>query len=330
MSLEDLDQFLVDHQLHGSWMRRAQQKPATARAALHWRWADVYPALLQAGSLVPVGPSGLTEMRSIRGLGASGHAIDMNAQILMPGERTRAHRNMRNETRLVHQAPPGAVFVCNNEAFPMERGDLIVSPTWSDHDHFNGGDTAAIWVDGYDTAYARLGAEINLRFPEADPYQSILERADSHLLKELTPTIDALAPRPPVRYPWSATQAALQALRHKGVETNPYDGFQLTFASPVDGGPTLPTIAWHVQLLTAKMRTKAHRHNSTTCYHVFEGQGITEAEGEPIEWSSGDLFVVPPWTWHHHVNASSADAILFSIDDWPAMAKLGFYRVDLP
>jgi gentisate 1,2-dioxygenase len=309
VNLEGLNQFLEERGLHGSWQSRAKPKQSARFAALHWRWADIYEALLRSGELVPVGPSGLTEMRSVRGMDAAGLAIDMNAQILMPGERTRAHRNMRNETRLVWEAPPEAVFVCNNEAFAMERGDLIVSPTWSDHDHVNAGESPAIWVDGYDTGYARLGAEINVRFPEDSPYQEVLDA-------QRAPERGC---RPAVRYPWTETVSRLAA-----AECNPFDGYRIMFPSPVDGGPTLPTIAWHAQRLPAGMSTRAHRHNSTTCCHVFEGRGATEIEGERIEWADGDLFAIPPWSWHRY--EASTDALLFSIDDWPAMTKLGFYR----
>jgi gentisate 1,2-dioxygenase len=45
-----------------------------------------------------------------------------------------------------------------------------------------------------------------------------------------------------------------------------------------------------------------------------------------MEWHKGDLFAIPPWTWHLHENTSRDDTILFSIDDWPAMKSLGFYR----
>lgn len=30
--------------------------------------------------------------------------------------------------------------------------------------------------------------------------------------------------------------------------------------------------------------------------------------------------------WHRHENPVSEDAILYSVDDWPATAKMGFYR----
>jgi gentisate 1,2-dioxygenase len=45
----------------------------------------------------------------------------------------------------------------------------------------------------------------------------------------------------------------------------------------------------------------------------------------PLEYGKGDIFAVPPWTWHHHENTNNDDTILFSIDDWPAMKALRFY-----
>jgi len=129
-----------------------------------------------------------------------------------------------------------------------------------------------------------------------------------------------------MRYPWRETKAALDALRAGGGAADPYEGLHLMLASPIDNGPTLPTFAWHVQLLDPNQATLAHRHNSTTFYHVFEGEGATVIEGERLEWHKGDMFAVPAWTWHHHASTFSGDTILFSVDDWPAMKKLGFYR----
>ncbi len=69
----------------------------------------------------------------------------------------------------------------------------------------------------------------------------------------------------------------------------------------------------------------AHRHNSTSFYFAFEGCGVVVIDGERLEYGKGDIFAVPAWSWHHHENTNNADTILFSIDDWPAMKKLGFY-----
>ena len=333
-SLEDLERYLREHHLRGAGIQRAGDPPPPREgyAAGFWKWSELYPALEQAGKLVSIGSDGMVGMRAVTPLG-HGRPIHMDAQILMPGERTQAHRNMKSETRLVLSAPPEAVFVCENEGFPMERGDLIVSPTWTNHDHWNRGSEPAVFVDAYDVGYATLGANLNERFPDDAPYQSIV-KSDGHSHKTLghvrASTGDSPYPLPPMRYPWSETSAALDALRESEADGDPADGLHLTFTSPVDGGPTLPTIAWGVQLLRPHERTGAHRHNSTTFYHVFEGEGTVEIEGERLEWTTGDFFVVPPWAWHHHEHrGSGGDALIFSVDDWPAMTKLGFYKSEL-
>ena len=84
-----------------------------------------------------------------------------------------------------------------------------------------------------------------------------------------------------MRYPWADTHAALMALRENN-ESDPYDGVMIMLASPVDGGPTLPTIAWQAQLLAKKQKTMAHRHNSTTFYFAFEGAGAVVIDGEAL------------------------------------------------
>ena len=74
-----------------------------------------------------------------------------------------------------------------------------------------------------------------------------------------------------------------------------------------------------------EQKTLPHRHNSTTFYFAFEGEGAVVIENERLQYQQGDIFAVPAWTWHHHENTHNEDTILFSIDDWPAMKKLGFY-----
>jgi gentisate 1,2-dioxygenase len=45
-----------------------------------------------------------------------------------------------------------------------------------------------------------------------------------------------------------------------------------------------------------------------------------------LEWNAGDTFVVPAWRWRCHANAGVADAVLFQMDDAPALRALGLYR----
>ena len=170
---EDLEQFLSSHHLVGAGLKREGIAPAReGNTAAYWRWEGIYKGLKRSGEIVTVGPDGMTGMRSVTGIEARNFPIWMNAQILMPGERTQGHRNTRSETRLVCEAPTEAFFVCEHEAFPMERGDVIISPSWTFHDHWNQGTSPALWVDGYDNGYCG-GVNLNERLPVDDPYQKI-------------------------------------------------------------------------------------------------------------------------------------------------------------
>ena len=326
-TIEDLNEFLAQYHLVGAGLRREGEK-RTGNASLHWKWEGISAALHQSGKIVTVGPGAMAGMRTIAGVEGYNSHIWMDYQILMPGERTKAHRTMRSETRLVWQAPKGALFVIENEAYPMERGDVVITPSWTFHDHFNEGSEPAIWVDAFDNCYNR-GANISEGLPNGANYQEIT-RPEGYTRDTLAQarrlTEEPPFPLPPMRYPWSETAEALAALKENEVAEDPYEGLFLMFASPVDEGPTLPTIAWQVQQLEPRQKTLSHRHNSTTYYNAFEGEGTTVIEDERIEWHQGDLFAVPAWKWHHHENQSRNDAILFSIDDWPALKKLGFYR----
>jgi gentisate 1,2-dioxygenase len=62
-------------------------------------------------------------------------------------------------------------------------------------------------------------------------------------------------------------------------------------------------------------------------YFVVRGEGATVVGHEEIAWGQHDIFAVPNWAWRHHVNRSTTTpAILFSVNDIPALQALGFYR----
>lgn len=107
---------------------------------------------------------------------------------------------------------------------------------------------------------------------------------------------------------------------------DPYEGILLRYVNPVTGSYTLPTMSCEIQLLPSAMKTKTHRHTSTTVYHVFRGKGRTAVGEGYLEWEKGDSFVVPQWQWHCHENRFNEDAVLFSINDRPVMEALELYR----
>ena len=92
------------------------------------------------------------------------------------------------------------------------------------------------------------------------------------------------------------------------------------------GGPVMPTIACHMQLLRSGEKTQARRRVCCTNYHVVEGAGYSVVGDQRLDWDDKDVFTVPTWTFCEHVNSGDQPAFLFSFSDAPVMKALSLYR----
>lgn len=336
--IPQLDQYLAEHDMGGSWKREGP--PRVEFKPYLWKWADLHEALLKVGETISMDKTGelAGRLAGRKNLGlrnpslgnAGAKTITLGLQVLMPDEIAEAHRHSQAGLRFVIKGTPGAFMVVEGERFPMGDGDLITTPAWAWHDYCNEGDEPVYWLDGLDIPLTRLAHVFREVYPT--PQQPIT-RTVGHSAKTLglaqPQWLKSELRTPPFRYPWAETYATLTALKDAEVEPDPFDGYHLMYTHPVDGGPTTPTFAAELQLLSPSFTGQAHRHNSTTIYHVVRGGGATAIAEEPFEWSQGDIFVVPPWSWHEHENRGSDDAILFSVADWPTLQAFGFYREEV-
>jgi len=253
--------------------------------------------------------------------------INLSAQVLMPGELGEARRHTQAEFRFILKGGPGAYAVVESERFPMEDGDLLGTPAWTWYDWANEGDEPVYWLNAGDISLTRLA----YRFREVHPQrrQSVDKPPGYWALaagQGRPAWIEHELPTPPFRYPWAQAARALGILEVSGRDPDPFEGYRLLFRHPLTGGPTSPTLGFEVQLLPSAFQTRAHRHTSTTWFHVVQGQGTTVVEGERLEWSAKDCFIVPPWCWHQHENAGNGGAILLTISDRPIIEALELYR----
>jgi gentisate 1,2-dioxygenase len=126
-------------------------------------------------------------------------------------------------------------------------------------------------------------------------------------------------------YPWKNTAHQLELM--KKYPGSPYDGIMVEFVNPRTGGPVIPTMSFNMQLLRPNEHTKSHRQTSSAVYAVREGRGYTQAGAKRIDWTKNDVFAIPPWVWHEHVNLDpGADATLLTVTDKPMVKMLGLYR----
>jgi gentisate 1,2-dioxygenase len=334
MSLEQLNQELKENYLIGYWTipntSTGFREPEPNFRPFLWKWKNIRVALEKAAEHIR------PEEAFRRFIGyqhpdlklGTAHTLLMGAQMVRPGEFAPAHRHTMEAIRFVVEGR-GAATVVEGEPLPMEEGDLITTPNWSWHDHINAGDRSIVWLDGANGPMIHY-YQVGFANPYHKQQQSVTKPVgrSQHTFGILQPRIAAPAPatsihRPPYRYTWEATEKAFRALAESPCD--PFDGVLLRYVDPLTGGPTLPTLGCEIQMIRPGEKGRAHRHTHTVVYYAFKGSGSTWIGDQRFDWEQGDSFVVPLWSWHAHANNSRDPAVLFSINDRPAMEALGFF-----
>ena len=69
--------------------------------------------------------------------------------MILPGEIAPAHRHTQSALRFIVEGE-GAYTAVDGERAYMNPGDLILTPSWSWHDHGHEGSDPMVWLDGLD------------------------------------------------------------------------------------------------------------------------------------------------------------------------------------
>jgi 1-hydroxy-2-naphthoate dioxygenase len=338
VSLAEFDLELAKAHLQGQWkfgdaLAAATRGPVPYGIPYLWKWDDVHPKLLASCEVLPESFTGRRNL-SFRNPGTNGGAatrtLSFGMQAVLPGEICWAHRHSIGAIRLAIEGDRRLYTAVDGEKLRMETGDLVLTPAHCWHDHHNESDRIGIWLDVLDTA---LVFALNQTFYESfgESTQPLREHAADHISErggwlrpawEQSPGISR-----PFRYPWTEARASLDTFHDAA--GSPYDGIVLRYANPFNGGPTLPTMDCHLQLLKPGLETLPHRHTASAVYHVIEGEGTTVVGDQELRWSARDSFAVPSWMWHHHINRSNTqEAVLFRAVDTPVLMALGLYRAE--
>lgn len=261
---------------------------------------------------------------------ATVNSLYAGIQVILPGETAQAHRHTSHAFRFIIEGE-GAYTTVNGERVPMRPGDLLLTPGWHWHDHSHEGDGPMMWLDGLDYPLTNaLEAGFFELFHERVQTPATPDDLSSRqfIHGRLNPTwlrTEGLS-SPIGNYPWTETAQALAAISDDAVGSL-YDGVMLEYTNPSTGGPVMPTIACRISRLRPGFSGLAHRHTSSTIYHVVGGEGRTEVDGEVLEWGPKDVFAVPGWSTHRHSNTSrSGEALLMSYTNEPVLKALDWYR----
>lgn len=304
--------------------------PTSPLQAALWRYADVRAHVMEAGRLITAAEAErrvlILENPALRGNSSITQSLYAGLQLIMPGEVAPAHRHAQSALRLVLDGE-GAYTAVDGERTTMRRGDFIITPSWTWHDHGNLGDEPVVWLDGldiptvrfFDAGFAEHGAAATQQV--ARPEGDALARYGNNML----PVDFVQRPSEPTKvfvYPFSRTRESLM-----GIARGPIDahfGHKLRYVNPATGASPMPTIGAFAQYLPAGFETRQYRATDSTVYVCLEGSGSAEIGDVSVDFALNDVFVVP--SWHPLRLRAASDCILFSFSDRPMQQVLGLWR----
>jgi gentisate 1,2-dioxygenase len=333
----DYRQTLTEKNLVPLWpaMRAAlpHGKPQRRTQPVLWRYKEIRPELIKAGTLTPIEQAerrvlafanpglGLETMRATP-------SIFIGLQMILPRETAPNHRHSPSAVRMVIEGS-GGFTVVQGEKCPMDKGDLILTPSGLWHEHGHEGNGPVIWLDALDlpivqsleASYAVEGEPQTIR-NEPDSSQSRYRRSG------LVPyrSLDARRTRYPLlRYPWNDVREALTAL---AAVTPKAELVQLAYVNPETGRECMPVLGFSAIMLRPGEAIALPRRSASAVLHIVDGDGEAEVDGVTLSWSDSDTLAIPTHAKVLLANRKAkSPAFLFQIDDAPLQRKCGFYEV---
>jgi gentisate 1,2-dioxygenase len=314
-----------------------------------WRWKEYSQFLDRIAGIAAkadVSPIEFADRQSIllTNPGLNGrlqvtNTIRCAISIYNPGDIAPAHVHSPNASRTILSEKGGYTNV-EGERCEAERGDIILTPNGTWHDHGNEAKAPVIWIDMLDWPLMEFldcawvdqdfepGAGSNSKSQETahrDGYSGRLYGSGGMVPTFLPHQIGfGRDPAPLIHFRGAKIREALKALaKEKG---DAHEGIQMQFVNPVTGKPVFSTLDYKAQLIRPGEELLPKRETCSTFIVVIAGKGKSEIGGQTFDWQENDIMVVPNFLWRRHVNTGKSDAILYTVSDAALLQNIGQYR----
>jgi gentisate 1,2-dioxygenase len=301
---------LTDKNVEALWKvlhKMVPPRPNPGAEVTTWTYQQLRPALLEAGDIVSAEDA---ERRVLMLVNPNLEApcttdtIYAGLQLVLPNETAPAHRHVAFALRFIVEGSDGFTAV-EGQKIMMNRGDVILTPSWHWHDHGNEGQQPMIWLDGLDLPVFKF-----LRNNFAENYT-----------ESRYPSLPA--DNSNFKFPWAPVARALDA------SSGPHGIHHYRLPS---GEHLSKTISAQAERIQAGATSPRSQETCSFVYHVYEGNGHTRIEQvdgtiTEIDWTTSDTFCVPGWSavWHT-CTSNTGSAYLFAINDRPMVESLGTAR----
>jgi len=259
-------------------------------------------------------------------------------QIIAPEDKPPAHRHFTNAFRVGLEFPPeGGYTTVNGVRIRILRGDVVLTPSLTWHDHGNYGKDYAFWYDGLDAPLTFwLGLE----------WYSFLKDFNGKVIQDVIGTevdiegkfsynyLPLSEPKSEVNpvwyYPYKKTRETLMRMAEKS-DGDPHRGIALELINPQTGGPAFPTMSLRYHLIKPGVETKPVQATESLVMFPMEGEAtVTLGEGhQTFRLKENDFLTLPPWAKYTVYNEGKVPLILFVQSDAPTYKALGKYREKL-
>lgn len=306
-------------------------QPVPAARACMWSWDEVYPQLLRAGELITAEEAErrvlVLENPGLAGKSQVTDTLYAGLQLILPGETAPAHRHTQSALRFVLHGS-GAYTAVDGEKTPMHRGDFIITPHWTWHDHGHDGDEPVVWLDGLDVplvTFLRAGFREEFSQKAQTTSRGAGESA-ARFGSGLLPIdyVQRGLTSPMFCYPYARAREAIE-VQARTADPDPHLGVCLRYINPATGGWAMPTIGALLRYYPGGFATRPYRSTDSTVLVGLEGEAEIRVKGyDALCIGPNDVAVVPGWgEW---TVAARRDTVLFSYSDRPVHEKLGLLR----
>jgi len=304
-NFDDLYRLFAVNRYTAGWHKKRPSlwaEPTADFQPLHWRYRDAVVALDRAGEWIGIDLAERRNLIMYNPIGDNDYATVRTVisayQMIKPDEYARTHRHTPNALRLILDAEPGLYTVVEGVKLPMNAGDVLLTPNWCWHSHYNEGRQNGYWLDFLDVPLVHLlGPMFYEQYPGGT--QPVTSQPNSH------PFVYSRA--------WVEQQIAKEPANRNGVR-------HLALPSR-EYIPTLELSYWK---MPKGATTGVCRSTASRVFAATAGAGRASVGDLHTEWLRGDVLAVPSWMRFEIV--ASDDAMLFEVSDAPALQLLGFYR----
>ena len=328
---------LSEHDLQPLWKLRGllTPEPVVATRPHLWPAATLTRLARRSGELIGIDRGGDRRVLACANPGLDGAPYASSTmwaavQYLGPHEVAPAHRHTPAALRFILSGN-GVWTLVNGDPLHMSRGDLVLTPSMTFHEHHNPGDESMTWMDvldlptvaGLDAVFYEDGAseEVDVRVDLVSQSEHLYGGGPGLLPVTSGKTTPEQRHSPLLAYRWAQTDTALDSL----VDQADARHATLRYANPTNGKDVMPTIRCEMTRLRPDAHTEPVRQTGSRIGTVLNGHGTAHIAEQTFVVGPGDIFVVPSWA-SYRLEARNADLDVFSTTDAPILEALGLHR----